>query len=248
MRFPGPTLPLIFLTGVLAAQAPAGAPAPRIPSEDISWELSYGPIRLGRLTLSSRASGGALVLRLRIGSDPGLPVERLEAVYETTVGLPDLLPRSASGSSAWGRERTDMSYDFSSIPGAILYEGTATKGGKPEGKRGEIRPAEGVLDGLSFILRLMLHCDAGGEERLMVLSAGKGMPMRLDYRRGLAATSGPRGREAAGLVLGRVEGKGLGGLTGAFRVWVRDDESRLPLRAELGAWIGTVTLTLIESS
>jgi hypothetical protein len=212
------------------------------PDESLRWEIRYGAIPIASAVLSGRGEGGAFVLDL--ASDPSLPMAKLRNIYEFMIDPITMDPIACTNSSSWGLDRKRIAYAYDREAGNILYEGDFTEKGVSVRKSGSIAIDENVLDGLALILRMMSRAGKAGSERAAFIGEATAIPIDLIYGETIESISmrGSAGSVPAYRIDGLLSGKGVAGLSGAFTVWVRAETPKIPVKASLKVWLGSVTV------
>jgi hypothetical protein len=224
------------------ASQPASRPLLPGPGDSWRWVVRYGAVSLASAVLSGRGEAGSFILDL--ATDPRLPMARIRNTYEYRIDPFTLAPITYTNSSSWGKDVKRISYSYDFEAGNILYEGDFTEKGGSVRKSGSIAMDEGVLDGLSLILRIMSRAGKAGSERACFIGEASAVPVDMVYGDAIESVRlrGTVAPVAAYRIEGRLAGKGVAGLFGAFTAWIRAEAPNIPVKASFKIWLGSVTV------
>ncbi|GBD07572.1 hypothetical protein HRbin21_01402 [bacterium HR21] len=221
------------------------------PGEELEYEVSYFGISLGRIRIVTE----------RMDSLQGKPVVVAAAVMESHPNIPFLSLK------ALFRSWLDTSGAFSH-----RFEGWMQQGDRPEGYGKyvfdydrRVLVAEEWEGGQRIIQRTFPLRARMNEGLSLLFAARRFVHSKKSYRFPTVVTSDTAatvihftGRRQAITIgalpypvrtvyfWGTANWTGIYGLTGSFEGWFSDDEARVPIRAKLRVYIGSVTVELVR--
>lgn len=233
---------------VRAAKEPARTSAVCIPGEEHIYEVRWGVIPLGILrarTDNRLPFGEASAYRVAVYADshPWLIFLTLHELYESWIDADEVFCRKEIAHLEIGAEQSLETYDFRYGPRKLHYLL------EPVGKERE----EGDVDlpgrsqdivSFAFFLRAMAHAKPPWEATVSTLVHAEMKPtfLRCNGTREEIVIGEKHYRALR--IDGEARYKTPEGFSGRFVVWVADDATRLPLRAQMKIFVGWITVEL----
>ncbi len=250
----------MFLVSILAvltlAELPALAPdSAGVVEERLTYRVSWAGLTIGRIRLVTQLSSNPDSTGLRrvtaaIDSKAGIPFVRLHFRAETEF---DSLGKTLSFRSYEqdGNVWVGTEYEYEQDRRAVRME--EFECAFPSGPRGSIRqcdtlplPSGDVQDGISLVFFARRIVQVPQAFTVPTVSYGRvGMTIgtAARNREDVSVDACPRPIRTVELT-GRLDVKGIFGLTGDYRGWFSDDRAAVPIRAEMKVLIGSVVVEL----
>ncbi len=244
---------MLALLGTVAA----GFPAMDVRAGDVwEWFVKYEFVTIGYLkvnVLEKKVENGRPVARVRLSahSDPALVFVNVRLKYESLIDLKTGRPLTFVNLAWQGDFYRRVDYRFDYVQKKIFYSMRTFIGKKLENKKNgfvPIRPR--LFDGLSLIYWVMRVCSVQGRSTVYFLSLYDSGPVKLSMT-GKPETLRLEPVKASLKcypMKGKLLSEGIVGLNGVFTGWFSADPWRIPVRARLKVWLGSVIVELTPKS
>ncbi len=249
---------LFAVDGRAQPRPPRPLPAFVAPGEELTYEVRWFGIPLGRIRLSMQppsTGDGAVMFHAsaQVDSYDGLPFVDIHARDRTTMDSLFFSLGFEAVEKKDGLWRSEISrYDFGR---SLLFlernrhTGPHTAPLEPPSFDTLRLPAPHVQDGLSILSFARAHLRSGRDLRVPTVVYGKIGTTRLSYSRTPTTLSIDAIEHASVRVIpfeGKAEFTGIFGFSGDFKGWFSDDDAAVPVRAELKVLLGSVAIELTE--
>jgi len=242
---------LIALAVVFTVQVPAQEEGTRRPfqsGEVLQYKVKWSFIRLGtvviRQELTNPDDPSTFCVRMTVRSAQGLPFINVHFINQTI--LWKYQPSVRTEMIVSGDDETvRTSYIYDSTIGQVIMIDSA------QGKlvrRESIPSAIPCFDALGLLMMARIFSGSGDTLSLATLNDYKISQTDIMFTDEVehldvdASETPIRCRRFEGNA--QWEGSSFAGMTGAFRGWISDDEASVPVRAEVGIFLGSVVLEL----
>ncbi|HEY6085188.1 MAG TPA: DUF3108 domain-containing protein [Nitrospira sp.] len=246
-------MPFVLIVLILAmlggAQHPVNADVsssvpPVQPGERLTYELSWLNILAGTAVMEVMESGdtGPFSLKLVTTARSSPKVTKFYPVdnrVESTVDPRNFQSERMTFRRREGKRKNDFEYTFHHAEGTV----TAVKDGVSE----TLSIPPGTLDAISCLyhVRTLLPLTPGASQSLNVHHDKKNY--KLDVRvEGLEMIDGPWGKMEAARLLVIMPFQGIFLNQGNIRVWLANDNRRIPLRMKAKVIIGSIVADLVS--
>ena len=221
------------------------------PGEVIEYEVSFMGIKLGNITITSIEEvdfSGKKVYsaKAEMKSNPGIPFVSLNAVFESLMEKNlthshQFKGSTKQGDNDWTTEKFDMKYPQKHI----VYE--LWKDSKLD-KTKKIEFDKKVNDGCSLFFFARQFTDLGKTVKVPTLIGSALSYTNLNFhgKTGKIDISAVKYPIKTLFFDGRADWEGVYGLKGYFKGWFSDDDARVPIKAEMNVYVGSVDIELIR--
>lgn len=221
------------------------------PGEIIEYEVSFMGIRLGRIIIKSIEETDLKGNRVNFAnvemkSNLGIPFVSLHAIFESWMEKNLTHSHRFVGSTkqsddTWRIEKFDIQYERN----LIQYE--LWNNQKLEEKR-NIEYDKKINDGCSLFFFARQYTDLGRTVRVPTLINSAISFTSLNFH-GKPSQTRIKAVDYPVKTLffdGRADWEGVYGLKGYFKGWFSDDDARVPIKAEMNVYVGSVDIELVK--
>ncbi len=231
--------------GAEAPVPPSSALSPVLAGEKLTYDLAWTKVKAGTAVMSVEAvepvdQHPMLKLLTTAQSSPFItkfyPVNNR---VESWIDADSLLPQRMQFQRREGKRKNDFQYTFRQAEGKV----TAVK----DGQAAELEMAVGTQDAISclYFARATMSLIPGASSFLNVHHDKKNYTLEIRVE-GIERLEGAWGVKEAVRLLVVMPFQGIFLNEGNVRVWLSNDERRLPLLMKAKVIIGSVTATLVD--
>lgn len=237
------------LVALVITIASANAQSFIYPGEDLTYRVSYLNITLGTVrTLTepytTRDGKKCIKVKVFINSNPSIPFVSLHSIYQSWMDSTATYSYYFNASTQVDENLWEFDqylFDYSKMNLAM-----ETFRDKKLTKRREIGIKKYCNDGSSLLYAARTLVDSKRSIKLPTVIMGDTATTVINFR----GTKGSTDIDAVNYPVkttyfdGTANWTGVYGLTGGFEGWFSDDEARIPIKAKMKVYIGSVTLEL----
>lgn len=221
------------------------------PGEEIEYEVSFFNIKLGKIRVITEKTidyRGNKVYRAKsyIESYPGIPFVDLKAIYNSWIDTTVSFSHKFEGSlkmenDKWAFQKIQFNYDENTIINEkyednVMIDKIVSKTNNK------------INDGLSLFFLARQYTNMKRSVKIPTLMDTKIGTTYINFHGKKETVQIPAIKYPVRTIYfdGRADWEGVYGLTGKFEGWFSDDEARVPIRAKMNVYVGSIVIELIK--
>jgi hypothetical protein len=240
---------IVMLIFLLLGAAPSQAAFKPITGECLNYNVSWAGIHIGKVqirVIGAEMDNGKVIYHLRqdMQSNPLLFFVNLKSCHDTWIDenfLPQkFMIRYNDDSTTY---RAEYTFDYAD---SLLDVNIERRGLDSTHK---LQLPDKIYDGLGLIFFVRSKAQPDSRDTVWSISEenmGR-VVYKFDNKIELISMSAQDEKQPALHMSGRFLFKGIAGLSGGYEGWFSADERRIPLRAKLKIFLGSIRLELVES-
>jgi hypothetical protein len=235
---------LIFISNPLKAQVFA-------PGEEINYTVSYLGIQLGTvkiITEGYETINGKQVVKTKafMDSRAGIPFVDLHAIYESWIDKSGAFSQQFIGTMKQGDEASKYTKYMFDYDNKITYMQEWRN--KKQVLNGTMTAARKWNDGLSLLFLARHYVDSKKNYKVPTIIEGDTVKTTINFQDKIenVEIDAVKYPVRTKYLNGTADWTGVYGLSGKFEGWFSDDEAKIPVRAKMKVYLGSVNIELVS--